>query len=114
MTLSRSITHAGVLALALGCATVSNADSGRETPVNASVTVSFAELDLSKPAGLDVLYERLQEAAETVCGHRERRSYTSLGRTRQLERVACYDEALTSAVQQLDLTPLTELHARGY
>ena len=33
-----------------------------------TVTVSFADLDLSKPAGAETLYQRIQAAARTVCG----------------------------------------------
>jgi UrcA family protein len=57
--------------LALACASVSPqnvaraAGWSRDAP---SVTVSFSDLDLSKPRGTATLYTRIRNAARTVCG----------------------------------------------
>lgn len=78
--------------------------------VNDAVAVSYSELDLSKPAGVEVLYDRLQRAAAKVCGFHERTSslfYTST----TAEKKACYQDALSRAVAQVDAPLLQAQHA---
>ena len=74
-----------------------------------SVAVSYAELDLSKPAGAVVLYDRLQRAAEEVCGVDDRSSslYSALTKT---DKRACYEDALSRAVAQVDAPLVKEQH----
>lgn len=68
------------------------------------VKVSFAELDLSKPAGARVLYRRLQNAASRVCGARDSITYNSRS-TRE-----CYDTALSNAVMDVNSPLLSQIH----
>ena len=103
----RDVAKVGVLALGLssGAAFANLTDRGTE-----AVAVSFAELDLSKPAGAEALYDRLQRAAQEVCGINER-FYSPYYIAGSAERRACYQDALDRAVAQLDEPLVTEQHA---
>ncbi len=72
-----------------------------------SVTVSWGDLDLSRPAGLEQLYLRLSEATATVCSPREDIRNLALHR----ERKACLARAMDRAVSQVGYPALEELHA---
>lgn len=71
-----------------------------------TIRVSYAELDINKPRGLQVLYSRIQNAAEIVCG--VDRSPHELARGRQA--TACYKTAVEDAVRQINRPTLTALH----
>jgi UrcA family protein len=71
-----------------------------------SIIVGYAELDLSKPQGIEVLYQRIQGAAKRVCRAEpgsifvpDRRAWTK-----------CYVDATERAVRQVNLPTLTALH----
>lgn len=68
--------------------------------------VSYADLDLSSQQDAKILYKRLQRASRHVCREFDGRDLSRL-RLRQ----ACYAEALSSAVENVDHTVLTALHA---
>jgi UrcA family protein len=70
-----------------------------------TMIVSFADLDLSKPAGAQALYQRIKHAARMVCAPLESRE---LGR-RALWR-DCYEQAVANTVVTLDRPTLTALH----
>ena len=101
------IGKVGVLAVALsaGVAFANTSEDRIE-----SVTVSYAELDLSKPAGAEVLYERLQQAAAKVCGFY--RSPNLVPVPNKMDKQACYADALSRAVAQID-APLVKEHHEG-
>jgi UrcA family protein len=71
-----------------------------------TIRVSYAELDINKPRGLEVLYSRIQHAAEVVCG--VDRTPRELARGRQA--TACYKTAVDDAVRQINRPTLTALH----
>jgi UrcA family protein len=71
-----------------------------------TMTVSFAELDITKPAGLQVLYRRIENAAKIVCGVDS--PPQALARTRQARE--CYKTAVDDAVRQINRPTLTALH----
>ena len=79
--------------------------------VERSVAVSYAGLDLSKEAGVDELYARLQDAAEQVCRSGVHTQSSLLLRQNSATKRACYDEALSGAVARLDLPMLDEKHS---
>jgi UrcA family protein len=68
-----------------------------------SVTVHYAGLDLSKPAGTRVLYRRIVGAARMVCGEQGR----SL--EEQLDWQRCYHRAIDDAVVRVNNPRLTAL-----
>lgn len=71
-----------------------------------TITVSYAELDINKPRGLEVLYSRIERAAKSVCGFEN--SPRQLSRMRQAK--ACYQTAVDDAVRQINRPTLTALH----
>jgi UrcA family protein len=70
-----------------------------------SVTVRYADLDLSEQAGVESLYQRLRTAARHVCGSKE---------TRYLEAVRdwrrCHNTALEQAIKEVANERLTAVH----
>jgi UrcA family protein len=68
--------------------------------------VSYADLDISKPAGAKVLYRRIEAAAEQVCGNEGRRNLSAMTRDR-----ACIDEAVATAVARVNSVALRDLHS---
>jgi UrcA family protein len=70
--------------------------------MNAGTTVHFADLDLSKPAGLARLYERISRTASDICG-------AANGSTSLRER--CMTRTIEDAIDRINKPPLTALHA---
>ena len=79
--------------------------AGGEVP---SVTVSYADLDLSNPAGAHTLYQRIKAAASTVCAPLESKE---LKRNRLWRD--CYEQAVSNAVATINRPTLTALHQAG-
>lgn len=93
----------GLATLCLGFAAQSAvADTGFDDVKTA--TVSYADLDLSKPAGAATLYRRLKAAARMVCSPYDSRI------TRKSWR-ECYDNAISDAVAEINRPTLAALHA---
>jgi UrcA family protein len=69
-----------------------------------SKRVSYADLDISKPAGAKVLYGRIVRAAKEVC---EYTGYQSLGMSQMVNR--CVDHAIDKAVKDVDSPALSAL-----
>ena len=67
--------------------------------------VSYADLDISKPAGAKTLYHRIEAAARQVCEPAGK----GLG-ARERDR-ACIKQAIDLAVRRVDSAALSELHA---
>jgi UrcA family protein len=71
-----------------------------------TIKVSYAELDINKPRGLEVLYSRIQRAAKIVCGNDHMLQELARGR----HAAACYKTAVDDAVRQINRPTLTALH----
>jgi UrcA family protein len=71
-----------------------------------TMTVSFSELDITKPRGLEVLYSRIEHAAKTVCGL----DYMPKSLARNRHAKACFQTAVDDAVRQINRPTLTALH----
>jgi UrcA family protein len=81
---------------------VAYAAVGHEPP---SVRVSFKDLNLTTPAGAAALYQRIRNAARSVCG--------SVDIALPEEKAAwdrCVDEAIGSAVAKVGSAKLTEYY----
>ena len=90
---------------AIASATPHTNDAGERV-----IQVSYADLNLSSEAGLDVLYKRLQGASSAACGPQH--SMRSAGSLRQLvENRACYDDLLSKLVEKVNNARLNEIHA---
>jgi UrcA family protein len=66
--------------------------------------VSYADLDISKPAGAKVLYSRIVSAARQVC---ELHGYNDLNTMRRVNQ--CTDHAIDKAVKEVDSPALSAL-----
>ena len=67
--------------------------------------VSYADLDISKPAGAKTLYHRIDAAARQVC------EPTGKGIGAAEQNRACIKQAIDLAVRRVDSAALSELHA---
>jgi len=72
------------------------------------VRVSFADLDLESPAGIETLYKRLKAAAGNACGPRTLSMAGSIELLAQNR--ACYRDSLERAILKLDNEALKERH----
>ena len=97
------------LVLALGAATFAGIAQADVRPSAAqTLKVSYADLDLSHPAGVDRLYVRLRQAASLVCNPSD-----TQGVRAQVSYRACAERALDDAVATVNDPNLTALHTRG-
>lgn len=72
------------------------------TPFNGSFTeaVHFGDLDLSKPAEVEVLLKRVRRAAQNVCDPLTSRHFWP-------QRSKCIQRAMANAIREVDNTALT-------
>jgi UrcA family protein len=89
----------GAIALCTLQLTAQAADDGLP-----SKRVSYADLDISKPAGAKILYGRIVRAAKEVC---QFNGYDSLGAAQLVNR--CVDHALDNAVKDVGSPALSAL-----
>lgn len=66
--------------------------------------VNYADLDLSRDAHVEILYQRIWKAAAIVCDARNRLPLETYPRRRQ-----CLERAIDRAVTDVDSPPLTSL-----
>jgi len=67
--------------------------------------VRFADLDLTRPTGVQALYHRIQHAARDVCNTYDSRGYSSQALYRE-----CASAAIARAVADVGSPLLTEYH----
>ena len=76
----------------------------------ATVRVSYSDLDLSANAGVVTLYKRLRRASSAFCG--PQRSLAYAGSLQQLiNNRHCYNDLLSQLVAKTDNAKLNEIHA---
>ncbi|MBC7984896.1 MAG: UrcA family protein [Candidatus Obscuribacterales bacterium] len=92
-----------IAALASTLPQLAAADSSE--PLHAAVY--FDELDMAKDKGVSALYARLRAAARQVCSPFEGRELSRRAKWR-----ACYQEALSGAVSQVNNVAVTALHKK--
>jgi len=102
----KSIALAAALAGIVLCSSA-HAQSGEQTK---SVTVRYADLNLSDPAGAKVMLGRIKRAVETVCGGEP--DLRELGQMQAFR--GCERESIHHALDVLDAPQVTALYkARG-
>jgi UrcA family protein len=92
----------GVLTSGSFAANVQGAEAAAQIP---SVTVSYADLNLNTPAGVEALYARLRAASRSVCNVGQRRALVDVMASR-----SCYSQVLGTAVGNANLPTLTARH----
>ncbi len=95
---------AGAITLCALQATARAADAGLPTR-----TVSYADLDISKPAGAKVLYHRIKAAANEVCGYGMSGDMGSAGR-----HYDCVQASIDKAVKDVDSPALSALRPNSF
>lgn len=75
-----------------------------------SVTVSYADLDLSKPQGATTLFHRLEEAAETVCA----RSHELVTTFHEIRMQECEHRIIKGAVVKIGRPSLYAVYDAKY
>jgi len=76
---------------------------------DASIKVSYADLNIQSEAGARVLYTRLKRASEEVCGIQSHVINGSLSAT--LRARTCFRETLEASVEKIDSDALTKIHS---
>jgi UrcA family protein len=94
----------GLAAVALGLASAQSFATTSADGVR-SIEVSFAELDLTKPAGAETLYKRIKKAAFVVCG-----AYDSPMSWNHAAKTQCFKNAVDEAVARVNSPLLSSLH----
>lgn len=101
---SKRLTRAGIAAFAVCTSLI--AYSASAEPKVKTQAVSYADLDLSKPAGAQTLYKRIKAAARHVCGPVDQYTFV----TPPAAFRECFEKAVADAVSQVDRPSLTALH----
>jgi UrcA family protein len=98
---TKQIAMASVAAICVASATMgAHAD---EASVNAPTrTVHYSDLNLNTPAGISVLYKRIRNAAEQVCG-----DVTSRRLEEAAAAKACVGQAVSASVHSVNNVKLT-------
>ena len=73
-----------------------------------SVKVSYSDLNIQSKAGARVLYVRLKQASEEVCGIQSHIINGSLARTMKARQ--CFRETLDASVEKIDSDALAAIH----
>lgn len=99
---TKRVAITGVAAICLATAAMgAHADGAAvDAPTR---TVRYADLDLNTPAGAAVLYRRIKNAAEQVCGDVDSRRLAAAAAAR-----ACVDHAVYVSVQSVNSVKLAE------
>lgn len=71
------------------------------------VSVSYSDLDISRPAGAEVLLGRIKTAARMVCGHADIRDLSAFRRQN-----ACMAEAIEGAIRTVRSPLLAQLYGK--
>jgi UrcA family protein len=102
----KKLFSSSTFALALAISAPAFAEGMNASVSSVSMPVSYADLDLSSAAGIEVLKARIAHTAEMVCGSRP--SVRDIKST--LEFRSCVHEAMTSAVAGSGVPALAALY----
>jgi UrcA family protein len=86
--------------------TVSSANAAEYGRTTRQMVVSYDDLNLSRPAGAQILLERLRMASSSVCGGRPDVRYLDA----QKYYRDCFGEAMKGAIAQVDSPLVAELY----
>ena len=102
----RRLIGAGLAAL-ICCSALAGAAGAGTEPTRRSVTVSYGDLNLANPAGVERLYQRLRQAANQVCDNLK--VYSLAAHSAPSYR-KCTKQAVEEAVASINNRSLTALH----
>jgi UrcA family protein len=102
--LSKRSALLGLAVLASGA--VFAQEPGTDITVTApSITIKYSDLNLATPSAVEVLYRRVTMAAKEVCNQGQSRELA-----RQVAADRCVDEAVSRAIDQIDVPQLNALY----
>ncbi len=107
--LFKSLVATFVIIVLSGPAVVLAGTPSNFEDAKATVSVSYADLNLENEEGVRVLYRRLKRASKEVCGVTSLRIAGSIGHLQGTKQ--CYRHALSNAVDKFDNEDLTRIHA---
>jgi UrcA family protein len=96
----------GALAVLCMGAAMPSAFADIRTDSADSITVKYADLDLSKPAGAETLYLRIKRAARMVCSH----NVDAWDGRRLTHERECVDDSIANAVKHVNNSTLTAMY----
>ena len=102
---ARVVVALGVAAFSFGAASAHASD--QNDAATAKAVVNYTDLNLSNPADVRSLYERLQRASARVCG--DYKDLRSLAMKRAFD--ACYQDSLSRAVDEVNHSAVTAMFA---
>jgi UrcA family protein len=102
--LSKRTALVGFAVLVSGAA-VAQEPTTNVTVTAPSITIKYSDLNLATPSAVEVLYRRVEVAAKEVCNHGETRELA-----RQILAEKCVNEAMTNAIQKIDVPQLNALY----
>lgn len=103
-TIARSFFGRTLAVAVLGLAAIAAAPAhADDVPTR---VVNFADLDLSRPAGLERLYFRITSAASSVCGKADSRDYKAA-----LSAKLCREQAVSRAVASVNVPAFSSWYA---
>lgn len=88
-------------AVAIGLLSIDHAGAANQ-PDRRSTVVHFGDLNTRSPEGIAALYQRIRQAAESVCKPYEMRDLVQLGAAR-----VCFEDAVAKAVTSVNSPSLT-------
>ena len=92
-------------AAVVACTLFAGSVAAKDHEFTVAYRVTIQGLDLSRPAGAQELYSRLQHAAQVVCTHGMRVDLKPV-----IDENACYEKALGNAVRSVNLPLLTQFY----
>jgi UrcA family protein len=98
-----SLRHIVAPALLIAAAAAAMPAGAADAPV--SITVKYDDLNLSRPAGVNALYNRIQAAARTVC-----EPLSSQSHLQSPAYMGCFSDAVSDAVQKVGQPALSSLY----
>jgi UrcA family protein len=98
-------TASGLLVMTCFSALIGNVLAAAPDGKPPRQVVNFADLDVSRPQGIAILYRRIESAARGVCGHVSERELSQAIRWH-----VCLDEAIARAVSTVSLPALTRYY----
>ena len=100
------IVFASLLALALPTAALATSPSQRD---KIKIQVAWDDLNIDSASGAEILYARVERAAEQACGVA---TLTELGSVKRVHDAReCFDYMVEKAVKQIDRDELSKVHS---
>ncbi len=103
-TMFRRGVLAGVALLCGSTMALSAVAKGIDPEIKVEV-IEYQDLNLAQPDAVQILYRRIENAADRVCGRVSPRELAAFEKYRE-----CRGRAVTDAVKQIDIPALTVLH----